>query len=178
MTPQEHKTPWNRLLLEGAVIIISILLAFALEAWWDNHKQQAEEFDQLEALRSELSQSLPPLAEILESINIITGNIDTLTALLENAAGDPVMISGELLGSVVTWRTTDVSTSTLDALMASGNLNLLSNANLRARLAALPATLFDLTEDEKSLRNSLSFTWGHWPHVKAWQKLLSPTASS
>lgn len=160
MTTQEQKTPWKRLALEGVVIVFSILLAFALDAWWDQRKHRAEENNQLQALRTELSESLPPLEAILMAIQDIAGKISTLTTLLEEAAGEPVVISGELLGAVITWRTTDVSTSTLDALMASGNLNLLSNVELRAKLAALPATLYDLTEDEKIAQEFVEFHMG------------------
>jgi len=157
MTSSTPISRWKRLLLEGGVIVISILLAFALDAWWDGRKDRKEELNQLESLRYELNESLPPLASILESIQSLSANVEQLSQILEEANGEPVEIPGELLGSAVSWRTSDVSTSTLDALMASGDLNLLSNPELRFRLAGLPSVLLDLTEDEKIAQEFVEF---------------------
>ena len=34
---------WPRILAEGAVIVISILLAFWIDAWWDRQQDAAQE---------------------------------------------------------------------------------------------------------------------------------------
>lgn len=143
-----RQIPWRRILLEGAVIVVSILLAFSIDAWWDNRIEQQREREQLVSMRAEFQASLPGLDEILTSVQGHAKDIESLIALLKAAGDKPVLIPGPLLGSAITWRTSDVSTSTLDALMASGDLNLLRNAELRANLAGLPAFLLDVTEDE------------------------------
>jgi len=38
-----RKIPWPRVLVEGAVIVGSILLAFGIEAWWDDRGEAVEE---------------------------------------------------------------------------------------------------------------------------------------
>jgi hypothetical protein len=38
--------PWSRLLAEGTVIVLSILLAFAIDAWW-SERQSRDDFDSL-----------------------------------------------------------------------------------------------------------------------------------
>ena len=35
--------PWSRYLVEGGVIVGSILLAFAIDAWWEDRSEQALE---------------------------------------------------------------------------------------------------------------------------------------
>ncbi len=34
---------WPRLLAEGAAIVVSILLAFGIDAWWDDRQERIEE---------------------------------------------------------------------------------------------------------------------------------------
>ncbi len=148
-----RQIPWRRILIEGAVIVVSILLAFSIDAWWNDRIEQQREHEQLVSMRAEFMASLSGLDEVLTSIQSHAKNVESLIALLKAAGDEPVLVPGTLLGSAITWRTSDVSTSTLDALMASGDLNLLSNVELRANLAGLPAVLLDVTEDEIIAQN-------------------------
>jgi len=142
------RTPWRRFVAEGSVIVASILLAFSIDAGWSNHIERQREREQLISMRAEFEASVTGLDEIITSIQGHAQNIESLISLLKAAGEEPVLVSGALLGSVITWRTSDVSTSTLDALMASGELNQLRNVELRANLAGFPAFLLDVTEDE------------------------------
>ena len=148
MSQNAKKIPWTRLAAEGAVVVVSILLAFWIDAWWDGHLESKREQDQLAAMREEFFESVIALDEVLESIEQHASAVDELIHLLKEAKREPVEVPGRLLGFAIGWRTSDVSTSTLDALIASGDLNLLQNKALRADLAKLPASLLNVTEDE------------------------------
>lgn len=143
-----RQAQWKQILVEGVVILSSILLAFSIDAWWDARVEQQRERQQLVSMLAEFRADLTDLDEVLTSIQGHAKNVETLIALLKAAGDEPVMVPGPLLGSAITWRTSNVSTSTLDALMASGDLNLLRNTGLRANLAGLPALLLDVAEDE------------------------------
>jgi hypothetical protein len=52
-------------LVEGVVIVASILLAFALDAWWDSRGQRREEIQVLENLRSDFQLAGPQLDRYL-----------------------------------------------------------------------------------------------------------------
>lgn len=141
--------PWTRILTEGLVIVLSILLAFAIDAWWQDRVEQEQQREHLLSMRAEFESSIAGLEEVITSIKYHGKNIDTLISMVKSVPeNESINIPGELMGSVVTWRTSDVSTSTLDALMASGNLNLLTNVELRKELASFPAFLLNITEDE------------------------------
>ena len=43
MTESPPGIGWSRLVAEGAVIVVSILLAFAVDAWWDSRQERARE---------------------------------------------------------------------------------------------------------------------------------------
>lgn len=55
--------PWLRAAIEGAVIVTSILLAFAVDAWWDGRIERREERDALELLLRDLDGTVAQLEE-------------------------------------------------------------------------------------------------------------------
>jgi hypothetical protein len=46
--------PWPRILAEGVAIVLSILLAFGIQAWWEGRQERLEEREILIGLRDEL----------------------------------------------------------------------------------------------------------------------------
>ena len=48
-----REIPWPRILAEGTAVVVSILLAFAIDAWWDERKERDDERDVLLALKAE-----------------------------------------------------------------------------------------------------------------------------
>jgi hypothetical protein len=46
---------WKKLFTEGAVIVVSILLAFAIDAWWDEREQGNDADDQVSRVLAELN---------------------------------------------------------------------------------------------------------------------------
>jgi hypothetical protein len=145
---QPRRIPWNQLAAEGLVVVVSILLAFAIDAWWDGYLEERRENKQLLAMREEFFASSVAIDEVLESIEQHAHGVDELMSMLKTVESGPITVPGELLGYAIGWRTSDVSTSTLDTLIASGDLNLLENEDLRRDLAGFPAFLLDVTEDE------------------------------
>lgn len=142
---------WTDLGVEGAVIVVSILLAFALDAWWDSRGQRQEEIQVLENLRSEFQAAGSQLDRYLivdqttlTSIEAILGSAQAAFAAGEaQAAVATVDLARTLIAP-----TFDPRTGTLDGLLASGRLGILSNENLRRRLAAWPGLLADAAEEE------------------------------
>ena len=53
----QRQSQWPRFLMEGVVIVASILLAFAIEAWWDLHGESLAAESRLEAVRTELGEA-------------------------------------------------------------------------------------------------------------------------
>jgi hypothetical protein len=142
------RSTFRNIIIQGATIIFSILLAFSIDAWWDQRKQNKTEREQLESIKSELKVGLSNLDNILSAVDFHANNLDSLIIMMRNAKSKSIEVSGPLLGSMIMWRTSDVSLSTLNTMIASGTLNQLSNPELRVKLANLPAVQTDLTEDE------------------------------
>jgi hypothetical protein len=47
MAEDARKIPWGRILAEGILIVVSILLAFSIEAWWARRGERRDEVDAL-----------------------------------------------------------------------------------------------------------------------------------
>ena len=55
---QPQEIPWKRILVEATAIVASILLAFAIDAWWQDRAERFVELQYLEAMREDLVHSL------------------------------------------------------------------------------------------------------------------------
>ena len=60
--------PWNRILVEGAAIIASILIAFAIDAWWDDRKEFESEIRDLIRVSAELESNSDKIQNKLQTI--------------------------------------------------------------------------------------------------------------
>ena len=138
---------------EIVLVVIGILIALSINNWNDRRKQKLSQTEQLKSIKSELTLGLKNLDIILRRIDLHSNNIDSLIIMMKDSIPNSFEVSGELLGSTIMWRTTDVSINTLNSMIASGTLNQLTNEELRVKLANLPAIQSDLTEDEIMVRD-------------------------
>jgi hypothetical protein len=127
------RTRWRYLALEGVVIVASILLAFALDAWWDSRSQRQEEFEVLENLRSEFQAAGSQLDRYLILHQTTLTSIETIlrSARAAYAAGEAqAEVATVDLARTLIAPTFDPRTGTLQGLLASGRLGILRNDDL------------------------------------------------
>jgi hypothetical protein len=72
-----RQAQWKRFLVEGVVILVSILLAFSIDAWWDSRIEQQREREQLVSMLAEFKADLTGLDSVLTSIQGHARNIDS-----------------------------------------------------------------------------------------------------
>lgn len=149
-----RRIPWLRVVTEGAVIVVSILLAFGIDAWWDSAKERSEESLVLGALRVEFQQNLSSLRAI-HGIHVRyateLGNLlDRVSSAREGAT---LQIPDSLLRALVSFRTADPAMGTLNTLLASGRIGLIKSQDLQRALAGWPAAVEDAAEDERLVRD-------------------------
>ncbi len=135
-----QKIPWKRLSVEAAAIVASILLAFAIDAWWDSLQADLKTREILEAVRLEMDSNLTTLqnsiahhVEIVEAIDIAQDQMSSVgvqyTALIEVEVFEP-------------------STGALDTLIATGMLGEIDDPVLQISLGAFTGIARDLSERE------------------------------
>ncbi|UCC24951.1 MAG: hypothetical protein JSU98_14635 [Gemmatimonadales bacterium] len=146
--------PWLRVFLEGAVIVGSILLAFALDAWWDNRNREDELREQLQVVAGEMESTRQALQRALSAHELNAHLAEQLTSALGQVAeGSEVVVSDTLIGPLLPQVTADVTTGSLDSFIAAGGLELVDDADIRRHLLEWPTRIQDLQDDEIYLRN-------------------------
>jgi len=139
---------WKRISAEGAAIVVSILLAFSIEAWWDNLQDRAEEQGILLGLKSEFEQNLTFIETEHSYRNAVIDSIlKIFDASVARVAIEPKALD-ELIGDVTWWQNIEYSRGTIDGLLQSGGLSLIENEELRRVLASIPSRYDSTTRSE------------------------------
>jgi len=146
-----------RVFVEGSTIIGSILLAFALDAWWDNRNREDELSGQLEVVAREMRSAREALQRALDAHDMNAYLAEHLmSALGRVAVGSEVVVSDTLVGPLFPQVTADVTTGSLDAFVAEGGLELIEDVDIRIHLLDWPTRIADLLDDEIYLRDFAS----------------------
>ncbi len=140
-----------RLIIEGLVIVVSILIAFGLDTWWDDVKERREEHETLLALQHEFSAAREQVVYYQSTHQRILRSVALVVELLDEA-----LESGELtkaipdsaLAMTLIPPTTSVNLGTLSGLISSGRLRIIQNQELRRRLGSWGVSLEELSEEE------------------------------
>ena len=74
---------WSRLSLEGVVIVLSILLAFALDAAWDDRQERIRRDEYLHVLEDEFHSAAEEMADQIADHERQVADIETLLAQLD-----------------------------------------------------------------------------------------------
>jgi len=152
--PNARDIPWPRLIAESSAVVISILLAFSIDAWWTERQENVREEHQIQALITEFEGNRSILDFDLDRLRDITSNLEKLTNTLSSVSvGNDVAVSGRYFWSVRQGGIVDLSTGTLDAMISSGDLGLLQNESLRSALSEWSAKLDEVQTDQQTLRN-------------------------
>jgi hypothetical protein len=158
--------PWLRVAVEGAAIVISILLAFGIEAWWASEQDVADEQVVLEDLRADFHATRTELESVVRNHD---GWRAGRALFLDGSASSFGSATVEEMGAMVTSfqaaLTFDPVSNTLDALRNDGRLAVLRSDDLRKALAAWSRLLADIEENEVDVRaSSFRVLEGMEPH--------------
>ena len=143
------------LAIEALVIVGSILLAFAIDAWWDEREQTERREAVLGSLRSDIALARADMDRVLPlSVRSLNG-LAELQRLSDEGPipealwpkADTLLAYGFGAGSF------DPPMGTIDALISSGELQLLQDPELTAELTALPGRLVDLNREAVGARD-------------------------
>lgn len=150
--PEYSTIPWRRVSVEAAAIVASILLAFAIQAWWEQRNETDRELRILSALLQEFEQNDRLLKEArayyearyMEALHMLdyVGSKSTERDEAE---------FGTLLRGLLTVRSSHLETGAHDGLLAAGELSIIQDEALRSRLAAWPSYVSEWSEEDLSV---------------------------
>lgn len=140
--------PWFRIVAEGAAIVVSILLAFAIDAWWDSRQALETERDHLLALVNQFHAVRDMVDQEIGLAERAEQGVRRLIDLSPEAAvgRGPDSIGVTIARTFVVGRP-NMPTGALDALVASGNVSLIGDVNLATELARWPAVMAEVHEN-------------------------------
>ena len=141
--PNFQSIQLKRITVEGAVIVASILLAFWIDAWWEDRQDRNEELVILSSLLDEFQL----IEQNLRQLDIYhTAMLDSARKLLASSVRPDQPLDDEeidrLLADLMWFTSPDwLLTPELNSLVFSGDLSVVSNSQLRRDLGKLPTTL-------------------------------------
>lgn len=146
------RIPWLRFGAESAAIVLSILIAFAIDAWWDYRQDRIDEREALAGLEEEFAAFDGRLGRRALFYDSVVGRIEWL---LGSSAGDLRASVGqfaEALGPMVGAPTFETGSGIRDGLVASGGLSVIRNDGLRSRLSSWERVMEETVDNERVVR--------------------------
>lgn len=145
--------PWPRILAEGSIIVVSILLAFWIDAWWQERVEQ-KEFDALvRGLQSDFTASQIHLKEWLSgNERVLRAASEFLAEIRKTPVNNEMEVRHEWLVAAVATPTFDPTDTSLRTAVSTGQIELITDTQLRDTLAVWRQQLEDTREDELLIR--------------------------
>ncbi len=167
---------WKRLALEATAIVVSILLAFAIDAWWESRIDREAEQSAIKRLILEFEYNSEEIAKSKDRHQGALAATEQLLALMkpgQQGLGGSTSI-GNMLEQCLQNPTIDPRLGTTNSLIASGDLHLLRDEHLQSMLTEWPAMAANLIDWQIIERTHgeeliLPFTYDYvaWPSVEA-----------
>jgi hypothetical protein len=138
------------MLVQGAVIVGSILLAFGIDAAWDARREGQLERTLLEALAQDFRVAEQEWAEVKTGHNTVVRSMEKLLTWAEQGTVplDQRAVADTSLGNVFWRETFDPPLGTIEAVLSSGRLDLLENQELIGALTRWTSVVSDVNRRE------------------------------
>ncbi len=139
---------WGDATRDVFLIVVSILIAFALDAWWDDLKERRIQSDQIETLQSEFEaarDSLTSLSDYLDSTTEVT--IELLSLMGPEVTEPDSERLFALLGQSLNFGGAAPNHTALVSVLAAGNQKIEENESLVALLGNWPTQMEDIDAD-------------------------------
>jgi len=139
----EGREKINWLLIEGLAIVVSILFAFSIDAWWEDLQEQEDLHELLIAVRADFETS----KKTIEYRRTFTAaKKESIIEVFNASFDDPQEIDKEALDRYLGemfWQMSDmpIDTGALDALTSSGLVGSIISPDLRRSITAWPSLL-------------------------------------
>jgi hypothetical protein len=128
--------PWPRILAEGGAIVVSILLAFGIQAWWEGAQERELELEYVESLIEDLRSDTASIASLLSETRKRAEYGQQVLAVYEAEARPD---SPEEFVRAVEYASffsdPGYTTTTRDDLVSTGNLRLIRAKEVRDALS-------------------------------------------
>jgi hypothetical protein len=152
---------WSRVVAEGLVIAVSILLALAADAWWEGVQERRLESQYLVQLAVDFGNMDDRVTGWLESEQ---RDLSAAVRLLEAVDSDVAFPPGDSIGSwwVQSWSSParQVGDGLLQEMVATGSLRLIRDDSLRVRLSSFVRAADDTKDALSQIETNFTIMLG------------------
>ena len=143
---------WTRIFAEGGAILVSILLAFWIDAWWDDRSDAIQERSLLNALLQDFQAAQKEFERVSAGHHKVFGSMEQILYWAEagSVPEEDRAIVDVFLSNVFYRPTFDPPMGAVDTILSSGRLDLLRNATLITELTRWRSLVEDLKERENA----------------------------
>lgn len=132
-----REIPWKRLLAEGAAIVASILLAFAIDAWWQDRSDQIRLNEYLWQVRADTLDNQRRLTEALQLEKGQLGAVEEILVALRSP--EPMTLDSarewtQVEPGFIWYSDPRLLDGAINALVATGEINLVKNTRVKTSL--------------------------------------------
>ena len=146
---RQQQIPWARIVAEGSVIVVSILLALGADAAWEARKELAQERNLLTGLLEEFRETRAIVADAADRHErVFRQTALQMAAYDERTSLDPTATWRTLRLVYFEYLTTHPKSGVLDGMLSTGELDKLSDPALRTALAGWPRRFREFREQE------------------------------
>jgi len=130
--------PWLRICAESVAIVGSILLAFAIDAWWDERLERRLEAQQLERLHVELATNIERIDEFLIGARIVSTGLAIISQIEGELSRDSqiTIVPATELRLLTIAPTFEADLSVFNGLVQSGRLDVIRDTGVVSALTA------------------------------------------
>jgi len=149
-----QEIPWPRILAEGTAIVVSILLAFWIQAWWESRGDARQEQALLAALADDFAQA-DELLSVAKSMHVMTARAGEQLITLGEKGNVPEADQKDvdlLISRHFARAKFDPPMGTVESVLGSGRIDLLTSQELIAELtkwSSVVAQLHNLEIDAR-----------------------------
>ena len=129
--------PWRRISVEAAAIVVSILLAFSIDAWWQDRSDQIRLKEYLSQVRADTLDNQRRLTEALQLEKGQQGVIQEILVALRSAAPmtlDSARTWTQIEPGFIWYSDPRLLDGAIAALVATGDINLVHNPRVKTSL--------------------------------------------
>ena len=146
---------WPRILAEGTAIVLSILLAFTIDTWWENRKEADSQRAQLQLLLVEFKEARHLLVSQLGGLEqSLLGTLKILELSGPDATEDADSDFRAALGRSLNSGVSAPQHGTLRDVLTSGVRIVSSDSDLWSKLKSWPVVIIDLEVDGQHLERN------------------------
>lgn len=150
----------RKLIIEGIVIVVSILLAFAIDAWWDERRERIEEREAMVSLRSDFETNLAEIKQVMD-LHVRARNIvdEMVGATDEEIIASTQKQRSEYVTNLCNPWSFHPVLGSLQALIGAGKLEILEDRRLREALTTFLFLVEDSYEDVGYVGSDAQRVW-------------------